>query len=477
MKQLITKWRNTPRPVKSSFLFAFSTFIVYGISFFTIPVFTRIMSQSEYGLLATYGAWMSILEVFSLLGINSAGVLNVGLNEYKEHRAQYLSSILILTNLVTLIVFGVIFYIKNSFYSNFLLPNQLLILMFLHFWFHTALVFWLTQQRYEYKYRIPVLIVIASAIISQGIAIIAVLNSESELGMVKLWSEEIGGLLFSIPIYFYILIRGKTFFSLSIWKNVCFFAIPLIPHYLSQHIMGSADRIMLTELVSQSATGIYSLPFGIGIVTEVLWSAVNSSLVPFTFEHLNEKKYNDIDIVVRVLLLAYGIICFFVTLLAPEALMILAPSEYYGGIYAVPPLICVAYMHALYNVYANIEFYHKKSKNIATATFLATIANVALNIVLIPYWGYVGAAYATLLSNLILIYLHYHGYRKASSNRIYQDHLIAKITAFILFLCLFSNILYINSMIRYTTLLIILIIAWRKKRIIIDKMRIMKESS
>ena len=107
MKKLLNKWRALPEATKSSLAFMLSSFFLTGLSVLTTPIFTRLIDSSQYGIVATYNSWLSIIDVFALLGLTSAGVFNVGLNEHKDSRDQYISSILALCNIVTVVVFGV----------------------------------------------------------------------------------------------------------------------------------------------------------------------------------------------------------------------------------------------------------------------------------------------------------------------------------------------------------------------------------
>ena len=151
MKKIINKWRSLPDSARSSVAFMISSLLLTGLNFLTTPVFTRLMDQSQYGLCATYYSWLSILDVFALLGLTSAGVFNVGLNEHTGKRDRYISAILGLCNLVTLAVFGIIFLIKELLPENYILPDSLLFLMLLHFVFSPANIFWITRQKYEFK--------------------------------------------------------------------------------------------------------------------------------------------------------------------------------------------------------------------------------------------------------------------------------------------------------------------------------------
>ena len=108
LKKLLAKWKAMPDSAKSSIAFILCSFILKGISFLTTPIFTRMMDTSQYGIIATYNSWVSILDVFALLGLTSAGVFNVGLNEYRDQRDSYISTVLTLCNIVTVLVFAVL---------------------------------------------------------------------------------------------------------------------------------------------------------------------------------------------------------------------------------------------------------------------------------------------------------------------------------------------------------------------------------
>lgn len=438
-----------PDGAKSSVVFALSSFILKGISFLTTPIFTRILDPSHYGVVATYNSWVTILEVFALLGLTSAGVFNVGLNDYKDRRSQYISSLLTLCNMVTILVFAVIFSIKAFLGEDFLLPTNLLVIMFIHFVFSPATIFWVTRQRYEYKYKAAFLVSVGSSIVSQGISVLCVMYMNGNPSTLKIWSSTLAVLLFQVPIYVMLYAKGRSFINFSIWKGVLIFALPLIPHYLAQHVMLGADRIMLSEMYSDVAAGIYAVVSNVSLIASVIWGAVNASLIPFTFEKLNDKKYKDVNNVVLPILAVYVLVCLGVTLVAPEILRILAPEEYYSGVFAVPPVMSVAFLVSLYNIYANIEFYHKKSSGIAVATIVSAVVNIGLNYLLIPKFGVVAAAYTTLISNIVLVLMHYFSYRRCQKERVYNDKVILMISVLCVVLCSLCTLLYLNNIVRY----------------------------
>ena len=457
-----------PEAAKSALAFTLSSFLIKGISFVTTPIFTRLLSPEQYGLTTTYHSWLTILEVFCLLGLTSAGVFNVGLSEYSDSRDQYISSVLMLCNITTVLMFVVIAICKVFLGEGFLLPNSLLLLMFVHFIFSPAQVFWITRHKYEFKYKLAFLQVVFSAVLSQVISILLVKQATGgQAASVKLWGTEIATLLFNIPLYVLLFKRGKTFLDVARWKQILVFALPLIPHYLAQHVMSSADRIMVAEMVSEADAGIYSVVANISMVATIVWSAINGSLIVYTFENLKTKQYKKINATATLLVLGYGVVCFAVCLIAPEILAILAPPEYQVGIYAIPPIAGVAFLSALYNVFANIEFFYKKSKYITAATVVATVINFVLNYLFIPKYSFIAASYTTLFSYIVLVLMHYIGYRKSSEDRVYNAKNILIISVLTIVACEICNLLYASVPIRYAIMAVILLVLLIKHKSVI----------
>ena len=460
---------------KSAIFFAISAFIIKGISFIVTPIFTRIISIEDYGVVTTYNSWLTIIEIFALLGLTSAGVFNVGLKDNKKNQDEYISSCLGLCNIATLFIFVLIFIFKKYLGNIIILNDSLLLVMFIHFLFNPSIIFWITKEKYVYNYKLPVIISILMAVISQVIPLVLILYIKSNGYLYKIIGNEIGNLIFTIPIFIYLIIKGKKYFDLKRWKTILVLALPLLPHYLAQHIMSSSDKIMISNMVNTSDAAIYGLVSTIGLICLIFWDAINGSLVPYTFENIDNKKYDKVGSIGNKLLIFYCIICILIMLVAPEIMKILAPKEYYKGIYIIPPLIFVVFLHSAYNLYANIEFYYKKTKGIAIATVISAIMNLILNYIFIPKYSFIAAAYTTLVSYLILIFIHYINYKKCTEKEIYNNKNIFRTIILLLIISFIISYLYLYSfIIRYILLIIILIIVIINRQKIISIIKTVK---
>ena len=136
-------------------------------------------------------------------------------------------------------------------------------------------------------------------------------------------------------------------------------------------------------------------------------------------------------------------------LVAPELLLIMGGNEYLETKYVIPPVMIGYVFQFVYSLYVNIEFYHKKQKNIAFGTIIACVINIILNYILIPRFGYIAAAYTTLIGYISLYVIHYIFVKKLGCTSWYDNRFFLKMLIISLFSLLVSNLLFKFNIIRY----------------------------
>ena len=439
--------------LKSSAVLLVATFITHAMSFITTPIFTRIMSVEEYGLVAQYNSWLNIITIFATLSL-AAGVFQVAMNEFRDDRNRYTFSSLILSNSITTFLFIFVFIFHDFFCSLFELPLSLLIIMYLYLMLYPAMNTWLAKQRYEYNYKRVFIISVGSATISQIVAVVLVLNVNGiNLGVVKVWATAGSLCLASLAIYLSIAFKAKFKPSFHYIKFAFLFNAPLIVHYLAQYILHSTDKIMITHFLGEGATGIYSLGTTVATLATILWSAMSASLTPYIYHRLNNKDYKSINKVVCSVELFFGIGCVFVSLIGPEVVYILGSEKYMSGIQLIPPIAASCIVKAVYDFYSTVAFYNHKRLSTAIMTFIAGTVNIALNLILIPRYGIVAAAYTTEISYLLYAFLHFLNYRFiVRKKRIYNDKLVFLILISCSAVCIGLGFIYNHPIARYIIL-------------------------
>ena len=80
-----------------------STCLLYGISIFTAPLFSRLLGTGGYGNLANYNVWVSVLAIAATLQTQGT-LVNARVEYPEEEQIKYQSSVMSLSFLVFLVV-------------------------------------------------------------------------------------------------------------------------------------------------------------------------------------------------------------------------------------------------------------------------------------------------------------------------------------------------------------------------------------
>ncbi len=474
MKALLQKFRSMPENLKATLVFAIASFATSGINYLTTPIFTRLLSGAEYGTVAVYNSYYSILRVFASLTLIFPGILNVGLYDHRENRWRYLSSMLGITTLCTGLL-GLLYVLLPELWQELMgLSNSLMTLMLLSCFALPATTFWTSKQRYEYRYKVTFFVTVGSAVLAQVVSIGAVMAAKEHLDEVRLWSAGLVNIAVGLFLFGYIQKEGKAFVDLPLWRKTALVAIPLIPHYLGGELLSSMDKIMIDALVGAAEAGIYSLAAILSAIGILLWRALSVMFNPFVNAKLGTREFGQIREAVKPLMTVVGILCVVAALAAPEIIRILATEEYLAGIYVVPPVAAGIFIHAMYDTFAAVCFFHKKSTHIMTATLTAAAVNLVGNYLCIRYFGYIAAGYTTLASNLVLTAMHYRNARRIEPEEIYDPKFSLAATVLVTAGCLVCNALYPFALVRYVLIAGLLALIVHKRRAVIQMLTAMK---
>ncbi len=473
MKKLWFFLKNLTPSVKASFAFMFASIVTSGISYLMAPIYTRLLSPEQYGLTSVFMTWMDIFGVIAMFCL-SYGVFNNGMLDYEQKRDEFSLSLLVLSNVITL-CFGCLCILLYPLYGKYLgFDVKYVILMNVIFLFQPAYNFWTARQRYEIKYKYVVFWSILSALISPMCAVGFIIMAPNDKFASRIFGAWLPLLVIYIGFYVYILYQGNFKIKIRYWKNAFLFNLPLIPHYLSSFLLGSADKIMIAWLIGEAEVAFYSIAYSVASVVIIVWNAVNSSLLPYTYEKCKIKDYESISKVTFSVLIIFSVTCVAVMMLAPEVVSIMATKDYQEAVYAIPPIIGGVFFQVQYYMYANIIYYYKKPKYVMYASVVSTVTNVVLNYILIPRFGYLVAGYTTLASYLLQAILDYLAMRKVVGIKIYNMKNVGLLTLAVVGTVMLSVFSYKTVLLRYIIVASIAVIAFARKKKIIKLVLTMK---
>lgn len=405
MGKLISKYKGMPVQVRASLWFLICAFLQKGISMITTPIFTRLLSTTEYGQYNVFNSWLGTVTIFVSMNL-AGGVYTQGLVKYDKDRNVFASSIQGLT--FTLTAFWTLIYLLFFNYWNqlFNLTTVQMFAMLIMIWTTAVFSLWSNDQRVDYKYKALVVITLLVSIAKPVLGIILVINADD-----KVTARILGLVLVEVIGYSWLSIismkKGKVFFSGKYWKYVILFNLPLIPHYLSSIVLNSADRIMISKMVGDSEAGIYSLAYSLALIMTLFNTALMQTLNPWIYKKIKDKKYGDIASIAHISLIVIAAVNLCLILLAPEAVAVFAPKSYYDAIWVIPPVALSVYFMYSYDLFAKFAFYYEKTNLIMFASIIGAVLNIILNYIFIGLFGYVAAGYTTLVCYVIYSIAHY----------------------------------------------------------------------
>ncbi|MBR0341466.1 MAG: oligosaccharide flippase family protein [Oscillospiraceae bacterium] len=475
-KKAFNKYKSLPVQVRASFWFLICAFLQKGISFITTPIFTRLLTTDEYGIFNVYNSWMGILTVIVTLNLGR-GVFVRGMVKYKDEKEQFASSLQGLS-IVLVAVWSVVYLIFSKQINQYTgLTTVQMVLMMITIWMTAVFTFWSVEQRVNLEYRMLVIITAIVSIARPALGIILVVNTSE-----KVTARILGIAAVDFIAYIGLLIsqlrRGKVFYSRKFWKHALSFNVPLVPHYLSQTVLNSADRIMINSMVNASAAGIYGLAYSISQIMTMFNTALMQTVEPWLYEKINDKKIEDISKVAYPTFVIIALVNLALMSLAPEVVRIFAPAAYYDAIWVIPPVAMSVFFTFSYAFFAVFEFYYKKTNLVAVASCAGAVLNIILNYIFIKIFGYYAAGYTTLFCYIVYAMFHYFFMKKLCkqyldgrepfSTKIYL--LIATVFMVVGFTLLF---LYNYSIIRYSIVVIALVVAFIKRKMIIKTIKML----
>lgn len=207
------------------------------------------------------------------------------------------------------------------------------------------------------------------------------------------------------------IIKGFGRFDVAIWKKLIAFGLPMLIAGLSGNINENIDKLMLRYMlpagIAEAQVGIYSACYKISILMTLFNQAYRYAAEPFFFNYAKNKDSRN----VYATLLNYFVIIvsalFLITMLFLDVLIFFVGKDFRGG-QAVIPILMLALLFL--GVYYNLSIWYKLTdKTIcgAVISIIGSALTIVINAVTIPYIGYMGSAWATLICYASMMVISY----------------------------------------------------------------------
>lgn len=391
--------------LKKSTIYIIGDIVNKSIPFLMLPILTRYLTPSDYGVIANFTVILSIFSI--IVGLSMQG--SIGVNFFKMKKdiiKRYISSCIILLHVTSLLLlFSVVFCYPFIIDRIQIEKEWLIMIVFLAFsQFLTTinLSLWIVEENAKnytiYQVGQTLVITTISIILIIGLG----MNWEGQLIAIT-----VGTIIFSFLSVIFIIKRGYLGFNFSIHhiRDALKFGVPLIPHELSGWIKTGADRLILTSLVGVTATGIYAVGYQLGMIVGIVIIAINKAWSPHIFKILSKNPtYEEkVKLVKFTYIYFIGVIIF--SIITSYIIKLFLPI-FLGKSFAESSdfimYISLAYaFQGMYFMVTNYIFYLKKTVALSVITFTTSIIHIILLYFLIDLNGPVGAAQTTTISFLI----------------------------------------------------------------------------
>lgn len=408
----VSTYRSMPLAARAAFWFAVSGVVQRGLSMLTMPIFTRLMSTEQYGLYSLYNSWLQVLTVVVTLRLTYA-VFNKGMSKYPDDRDSYTSTMQGLTSIIGLVCLAVYLVMREWVNALTGLSTLITLAMFCEVLLTPAISFWMARVRYDFEYKPIVLVSLLMAAGNAVLGVLAVLLSEDKASA-RILSAVLVQVAIGAVLYVRNLKHARPRFVSEHARFALVFNLPLLPHYLSMYALDSFDRIMVAKMVGLSAAALYGVAYNIGLIMKIVTDSISNALVPWQYRKLASGDLQAVEKRWYPVLLFVGVLVTAFIAVAPELVAVLGGSRYADAIYVIPPVAVSIPFILAYTMFANVELHYDANKFMMYGSVVAAVANVGLNYVLIPQFGYLAAAYTTLFCYFGLAVAHY----------VYMDHVV-----------------------------------------------------
>lgn len=442
---------------KNTSIFALANFSSKILIFLLVPIYTRVLTTTEYGF---YDLVYTTIQLFvPILTLNiSEAVMRFLMKDGVSKKSVF--SIAVLDIFIGSIAFALLLLVNNLFSLSDLI-SQYSIYIFVIFVFYTLNNFLIQFSKGIDKIGVTAI----SGVISTAVmlAMNVILLVVFDWGLLGFFIANVCG--YVIPcIYIVSRLRLWELFEIKIdkklqWEMV-YYALPLVLNILSWWVNNTSDRYIVTAIVGIQASAIISVAYKIPQILSTI-SAIFIQSWQISAIKIQEDK-SDTTFVSNMLLyynallliIASGIILF-----VKPISNILFGISFYSAWELVPFLIISSLFNAISGCIGAIMGAKMDTHNIAKSALVGMIANIILNIVLTFLMGPQGITISTLIASFLIFYMRKDSVKEINSETyraiylswillvveacllIYMDFIIGALIAMVINLFLLKDVI------------------------------------
>jgi len=370
------------------------------IAQFIFVIFTsRYLGTSGIGQYYLAGSFLAILSVISRFGFGEFLVREIARNKNDVNK-YFINTVII--RLVSAILFLILFlsllrFFNYSFETNLVILIICISLVPLSITSTCQSVY----QAYE-KMKYIAYLEILTSIIRIAVGIPLLLNGYGIIHIAFLCLIlSFISLIASLYILSHYISKPKIFFDITFTTKLLKQVSPFFIISIFVTIFYKIDIIMLSKLIGTHAVGIYGAAHKFLVILMVAVSSYNISIYPILSSLFKDSKIKFFDIFEKTLkyeiMLIVPVVVLFV-LFSDKIVLLVFGDEFIDSIIVLKVIIISVIPYSANYTFSRAILASNNQRITLRVTGFNVIANIALNFILIPYYGALGAAVATLIT-------------------------------------------------------------------------------
>ena len=393
------------KALRSGIGYTIGNILIKGINFLTLPIFSRILSQEEFGVYNVFVSYDTILIVIMGMALH-ASIQSANL-EFRGQINRYTSSISLIYVGNLLLFLGITALFHRQLSQLLDIPPIAVVMLVLGSFSSSLVALYNTRVSLDYAYKKYLLVSGCTSLSNVGFSLLLILTvfrGEKALGRI------IGSIaplfIIALIILFFFYRKERPRPNKAYWRFGIKYSLPIIPHGISQVLLAQFGRIMIRNMEGDGPAGIYSLAANIRLILTIITESIATAWTTWFYANMDKGDKKGIQQRSVQLMGLFFILTVGLMALSPELVFILGGKEYDMAKFVAIPMILDAFVLFLYNLIVPAEYYSKKTTFIMVGTMVATVINIALNYIFIQRHGYLAVGYTTLFAYLCYLVMH-----------------------------------------------------------------------
>lgn len=406
---------------KDTAIYGVSTIVGRFLNFLLVPFYTHFISTAAMGVYTNIYAYIAFLNILYIYGMEAAFMKYSSLAAPGEKRRVFSTAYLALA-LTTLLLSALLFLLRAPFNALMEVPvryHRLLHYVVLILLFDTLAVVPFANLRMERRAKRFAFLKLANIMVNLGLNLLFFIRFH--MGIEAIFAANLiasaATLLALLPE---ILPRLGSGVEPGLLRRMLAFGLPYLPASLASIMVQVIDRPIVLAKTDAATLGLYQTGYKLGIFMMLVVSMFQYAWQPFFLNNAREKNAREMFARVMTLFVLAASVLWALLSLSIDVVSAwefvpgrsLIARSFLPGLVVVP-IVLLAY---LFNgIYVNLQagFYiEEKTKYFPMITGAGALVNVAVNLLLIPPLGIVGAALATLASYVVMAALLHHYARR-----------------------------------------------------------------